>query len=65
MFGFYEKREKKSEEKKAEQKKELAVRPDDWIEKEHLRKLAATTAEEVCFDIFDTYKKAHAMESYT
>ena len=38
---------------------------DDWIEKTHLRKLASTNAEKLAFDLFDIYKKAHSMPSYT
>lgn len=46
-------------------KKEEAIKPDNFIEKEHLRKIAASNAEDVSFDLFDIYKKAHGMESYT
>ena len=45
--------------------KEIVVRKDDWIEKTHLRKLAAENAKELAFDLFDIYKKAHGMPSYT
>ena len=64
LFGLYSKREEKKKEKSSSEEKEI-IKPDDWLEKEHLRKLAASTAEETCFTLFDTYKKAHAMPSYT
>mgnify|MGYP001574491745 CR=1 FL=1 len=41
------------------------VRKDDWIEKTHLRTYAAADAKKASFDIFDIYKKAHGMASYT
>jgi len=65
LFGFYNKKEKS--EKKEEKKKEeiLEIKPDDWIEKTHLRTFAAETSKETVFTLFDIYKKAHGMSSYT
>jgi len=65
LFGFYNKKEK--EEKKDEKKKEeiLEIKPDDWIEKTHLRKFAADTSKDTVFKLFDVYKKAHGMSSFT
>jgi len=65
LFGFYAKKEEKKKVEKTEKEKNIIVKPDDWLESEHLRRLAASTAEETCFTLFDTYKKAHAMPSYT
>jgi hypothetical protein len=62
-FGGSKKEETKKEEKKEE--KEIIVTPDNWIEKDHLRKLAAERAADVTFNLFDVYKKAHGMPSYT
>ncbi len=41
------------------------IRPDNFIEKEILRPMAEETAEELAFKLFDIYKKAHGMPSYT
>ena len=61
LIGAYDKKEKP----KSEIKKDEKVRPDNFIESEHLRSLAAETATATVFDLFDIYKKAHGMESYT
>ena len=37
----------------------------DWIEKNHLREQAGVNAKKLVFDLFDIYKKAHGMASYT
>jgi len=64
LIGYYDKKpEKKTESKKTEKGK--PIKPDDWIEKTHLRTLAAKTATDNAFKLFDTYKKAHDMPSYT
>ena len=65
MFGFYDKPNKKTEKKDKEKKKPVVVRPEDWIEKNHLRRVAAEKAAEQSFTLFDVYKKAHGMASYT
>ncbi len=64
LFGIYDKKEKP---KKVEEKKD-EVKPateDNWIEKEHLRPFAVDGAVETTFNLFDVYKKAHGMVSYT
>jgi hypothetical protein len=63
LIGHYNKSEKKTETKKEE--KNIQIKPDDWIEKTHLRVLAANTAKQNAFDLFDRYKKSHDMASYT
>jgi len=63
LLGAYDKNEKSEKPKKQDNYKPL--RPDDWLEKTHIRTLAAADAVDKTFTIFDTYKKAHGMESYT
>ena len=63
MFGFYDKKEKPVAAKKPES--EEKIRPDSYLEKTHLRPLAADTAKGITFTLFDVYKKAHNMPSYT
>jgi len=64
LLGFYN---KSPEKKKEEGKKEeiSKVQPDNWFEKEHLRPAAAKFATDVTFNLFDIYKKAHGMPSYS
>jgi len=71
LIGVYNKKDKRSSqapassESRAKEKKEKPVRRDDWIEKNHLRELAIENSKEIAFDLFDIYKKAHGMPSYT
>jgi len=70
LIGTYNKSKKKEEnkeDKKEEEpeKKEIKMRPDDWIEKTHMRNLALNSSKESVFKLFDAYKKAHGMESWT
>jgi hypothetical protein len=62
LFGVYEKKEKTKEKKL---KKELPIKPDNWIEKTHLRVIAANSANEKAFNLFDIYKGAHGMAKFT
>lgn len=64
LIGAYDKKEKPKQEKSSEKSKEK-IEKDNWIEKTHLRPLAAQTAKDMVFDLFDIYKKAHGMESFT
>ena len=64
LIGAYDKKEEKKKEKK-ENKKDIIVRADDWIEKQHIRPLAASKASDTAFKLFDIYKKSHGMPSYT
>ena len=59
LFGHYEPSGKKPA------KGEKPLRHDDWVERTHLRKLVCEDSADVTFDIFDIYKKAHGMPSYT
>lgn len=67
-----ERRKKKEEEKESEEEKEK--KKAEKLEKEGIKKdsyeesvvrtLAEKTAKEICFKVFDTYKKAHGMASF-
>jgi len=64
LFGFYD---TKSESKKESTKKDEIkdVKSDDWYEKTFFRAKSATDATETLFSLFDIYKKAHGMASFT
>ncbi|MEN7982071.1 MAG: hypothetical protein ABFQ65_01345 [Nanoarchaeota archaeon] len=64
LIGFYNKKEKFSKEKKKEKIKE-PIKPDTWIEKKHFRALSTENGKNKAFSLFDIYKKAHKMESFT
>jgi len=64
LIGRYDKTEKKEPEKSKE-KKSTTIEKDSWVEKTQIRPFAAQTAAESAFNIFDVYKKAHGMPSYT
>ncbi len=63
LFGKYEGKPKKSPKK--EEEKEIVIKPDNFFEKELLRKLGADEAKSTSFAMFDVYKKGHGMASYT
>ena len=66
LFGKYDKSEEsKPKEEKKEDIKDVKLNPDTWIEKEHIRPLAAAGGADMAFKLFDVYKKAHKMPSYT
>lgn len=73
LIGFYnnkfedEKDGKKEGDEKGENKKtkDKLIRPDDWIEKTLLRPMVSEKSKETTFDLFDIYKGAHGMPSYT
>jgi len=66
LLGGYEKsNEKPKEEPKKDEKPKVVLRPESWAEKEYVRPLAAGDAKETAFKLFDIYKKAHGMASYT
>lgn len=67
LLGRYNKPEKKKEKASKEKKgdEDKPIRKDNWIEKTHMRPLAAEKAKETIFDLFDVYKKAHQMPSFT
>ena len=61
LIGVYEKKEKP----KTEIKKDEKIKPESFIESEHIRPTTAKKAKDTAFELFDIYKKAHSMESYT
>ena len=66
LIGKYNEKEPKKEEKADEEKKEpIIIKPDTFIERTQIRAFAAQTASESAFNLFDVYKKAHGMPSYT
>lgn len=68
LIGGYNSKSKKKEEKKEEKEikaKDMIVEKDNWYEKDYLRKQAAADAKDKAFTLFDVYKKAHGMASYT
>jgi len=66
LIGKYNEKEPKKEEKADEEKKEsIIIKPDTFIERTQIRAFAAQTASENAFNLFDVYKKAHGMVSYT
>jgi hypothetical protein len=71
LIGGYNKspkpKEKPNEKEDEKEKKKAAAKasPDTWIEKTHLRTLASEAAKDMAFKLFDVYKKAHGMPSYT
>ncbi|GBE19618.1 MAG TPA: hypothetical protein ENG87_01445 [Candidatus Pacearchaeota archaeon] len=64
LIGYYDKAPKKESGKKQEDK-DKPVKQDDWIEKTHLRELGKTKAKALSYELFDIYKKAHGMVSFT
>lgn len=64
LIGYYDKSEKPQNKEKKQDKNKI-IKPDDFIESQHLRPLAANTATDTVFTLFDIYKKAHGMPSYT
>jgi len=65
LFGGYNKKPEKKEESKDEKKEKTVVRKESFAEKEYIRPHVANEAKEVTFTLFDIYKKAHGMASFT
>ncbi|MBU0471955.1 MAG: hypothetical protein KKF65_04970 [Nanoarchaeota archaeon] len=66
LIGHYDKAEKKDKPKtKSKKDKDEPVKKDDWTEDTYLRPKTADDAKETTFMLFDVYKKAHGMPSYT
>jgi hypothetical protein len=64
LIGKYDKKDTKPD-KKDKEKKETKIVADNWYESSYIRTLAASNAVDGIYDIFDIYKKAHGMESFT
>jgi hypothetical protein len=67
LVGKYNEKEPKPKEAKVSEEKKppIILKPDTFIEKTQIRALAAHNASETAFSLFDVYKKAHGMVSYT
>jgi len=65
LFGKYEKTEKKQDKSKPKKQDDKPIKKDSWTEAQLVRPLAAAKASESALSLFDTYKKAHGMASYT
>ncbi len=68
-FNIFKRSNKNPKEKKSSKKPEdeipEVIKPDNWYEGEFFRKTAAKDSAETAFAIFDLYKKAHGMSSFT
>ena len=60
LIGLTREKEEKSEEEA--KKKIVKIKPDNYIEK-LVRKMAEESSKDICFNLFDIYKKAHGMAS--
>ncbi|MCX6749166.1 MAG: hypothetical protein NTW17_00265, partial [Candidatus Pacearchaeota archaeon] len=66
LFGGYDKKEKPAEKgTKPEKKEKWWPEKESYIESTHLRPFTEEKAKEMTFKVFDVYKKAHGMPSYT
>ena len=62
LVGYYN---KPGEEPKKTGEKEVTIRKETWLESTHLRAFTEKHSGELAFSLFDIYKKAHGMPSYT
>ncbi len=67
LLGFYDKKAEKVAAKASDDADKLNKAPasDKSLEKEYLRPMVSKTAVETTFNLFDIYKKAHGMASFT
>lgn len=65
LVGGYEKKPEKKEEKSEDKKQKVKIQSENYAEKEYLRPMAKEGADDFTFKLFDIYKKAHGMPSYT
>ncbi len=65
LLGFYNKKSEKNKEEKEAKKEITEIKPDNWMEKQFLRPEAQRLARETAYNLFDIYKKAHGMPSYS
>lgn len=63
LLGMYGKTEETPQKDGKEKPKKLV--PDTWIEENHIRRVAMKKAKDTTFNVFDIYKQAHGMVSYT
>jgi hypothetical protein len=68
LLGAYDKPEKPKEKKSDDKKPKneiVKIDSDNWYETEFFRKTAAKSAIDTAYSLFDLYKKAHGMPSYS
>jgi hypothetical protein len=65
LFGKYDKSPEVKKETKTPEKKLEDVKLDNWYEKNFFREKASEISVETLFNLFDIYKKAHGMASFT
>ena len=65
LFGAYNKKDEEEKHDRKKDDKSAPIAPDSWVEKEFLRRIASDNAEEMVFKLFDVYKNAHGVPSYT
>jgi len=65
LIGGYEEKPMKKEKSSSGEKEKVKIKQESFVEKEHLRALTQEKAEELAFKLFDIYKKAHGMASFT
>ncbi|MFC1710645.1 hypothetical protein ACFLZJ_00605, partial [Nanoarchaeota archaeon] len=67
IVGGYSKKTAPKEKKKTigGEEEKIFVRKDNWVEKNLLRKVAGNGAKDTIFEIFDVFKKAYGMASFT
>jgi len=65
ILGFYNKKSETKPEKSSKSSDEIkVVKPDNFLEKNYLRPLAAEGSKNTAFDLFEIYKKGHGMPTY-
>jgi hypothetical protein len=69
LIGGYEEKPTKSKPKSkvsvSTSPEKVIMRPETFAEKSHVRPFAGEEAKDLAFNLFDFYKKAHGMPSYT
>ncbi|MDP3987146.1 MAG: hypothetical protein Q8P81_02880 [Nanoarchaeota archaeon] len=65
LFGGYNKKPEKKKESSEKKKEKVVIRKENFAEEQYIRPFAAETIKDNVFAIFDIYKKAHGMVSYT
>jgi len=67
LFGYYNEKPNKKEKSDSKDIKKTPkeIKPESWVEKTYMRPLTKKEAKDTAFDLFDIYKKAHGMPSYT
>ena len=64
LIGYYNKSKEKPK-TKGKEEEDIIIKKDAWLEATHLRDFTKKDSEGLAFALFDIYKKAHGMPSYT